>query len=81
MLNYEKRKVSFLTELLDLRDNTLEVEEFTKDEITEILTFLCINWYLALSFNHVNPVCYGVSIIMHYHIVYLTSKTFYFASG
>ena len=34
MLNYEKRKVSFLTELLDLRDNTLEVEEFTEDEIS-----------------------------------------------
>ena len=43
MLNYEKRKVSFLTELLDLRDDTLEVEEFTKDEITEILTFLYID--------------------------------------
>lgn len=43
MLNDEKRKVSFLTEPLDLRDNTLEVEEFTEDEITEILTYLCIN--------------------------------------
>ena len=41
LLNEDKWKGDFLTELIDIRENSLELRGFTRDEVNELIDTIC----------------------------------------
>ena len=43
----EEYRVAFIKEMIDVKNNQLEVQGFTDDEIDDILQHLCVSWCLS----------------------------------